>query len=46
MSASSWVLDDHPLRVAGEQVFCRGGQIVGDEQGGLVVADVADGDLA
>ncbi len=42
------VLDEHPLGVPGEQVFGRGGilQVVGDEQGGLVAADVADGDLA
>ena len=30
------VLDDHPLGVAAEQVLGRSGQVVGDEQGGLV----------
>src|SRR5665811_1787837 len=41
-----FVLDDHPFGVAGEQVFGWRGEVVGDQQGGLVVADVADGDLA
>lgn len=40
------VFDHHPLGVAGEQVFGGGGEVVGDQQGGLVAADAADGDLA
>ncbi len=40
------VFDQHPLGVPGEQVFGRGVEVVGDEQGGLVAADVLDRDLA
>src|SRR5258706_584204 len=36
----------HPLGVAGEQVPGGGGQVVGDQQGGLVPADVFHRDLA
>ena len=39
------VFDDHPFGVAGEQVCCWGGEVVGDQQGGLVMADDADRDL-
>jgi len=40
------VFHHHPLGVAGEQVLAGGGDVVGDDQGGLVAADVLDGDLA
>ena len=40
------VFDHHPFGVAGEQVAGRGGQVVGDQQGGLVTADVLHRDLA
>src|SRR5260370_35734990 len=38
------VFRHHPLGVAGEQVLAGRGEVAGDEQGGLVAADVADGD--
>ena len=41
-----FVFDAHAFGVAGEQVLARGGEVVGDEQGGFVAADVADSDLA
>src|SRR5215468_3312853 len=40
------VFDHHPLGVAGEQVLAGGDQVVGDQQGGFVAADVLDRDLA
>jgi hypothetical protein len=40
------VFHHHPLGVAGEQVLAGRGEVVGDDQGGLVAADVLDRDLA
>jgi hypothetical protein len=39
------VLGHHPLGVAGEKVLAGAGEVVGDDQGGLVAADVLDRDL-
>ncbi len=40
------VLDQHPLGVSGEQVLGGGRQVVGQQQGGIGVSDVAHSDLA
>ena len=40
------VLDDHAAGVAVDEVGGLGVELVGEQQGGLVVAELADGDLA
>ena len=40
------VLDQHPLGVAADQVGRRAGQLVGQQQGRLLVPQVGDGQLA
>ena len=43
---SDGVLDDHAARVSVDEGACRRVHLVGDEEGGLLVAEVGDGDLA
>ena len=40
------VLDQHAAGIAVDQLARGGAELVGEQQGGLVVAEVADGDLA
>src|ERR1700758_2356376 len=41
-----FVFDEHAFCVAGEHVLGGGGEVVGDQEGGVVAADVSHGDLA